>query len=499
MASGAGIKKAGGISFGVSMVTGRLAKDVQTARKLLGGFVSSVTKQIFSLKGALVGLGGALAAGKFVNLIKDQFKAVDALGDTAQALNVTSAALAGLGYAADQSGSSQASIEKGLTKLVKSTNDAASGLGTMAGTYRMLGLDAAKLNQLAPDQQFLAVADAISKLDNKQDQLAATQRIFGKGASDLVGVLRLGSEGLREMQTEAGALGIAIDEKSVRGIQRAMDAFNGFKAGVAGIFRSIAVEIAPFIEGVSDKMKGFLAAGEKGKSVGKAIGGFIIDAVKMIADTAQKAFAGLLRFAAMGMDFFNQLRSSKFAGQMGISAPSVADFQVPLMLKNKAAFLEHEKNLPSTLIDKMTAGIKTETAAEVDGPVRSAAFDALKGVFDKGKGMLGNIAATPGAMLQGMMDNPIAQAQRAMAFADLKSMMGSAPEPGKKISNKIADFNANESGSLAAYQQRIRGKQQFGKAEKIQEKQLDVQEESRDSLKVIAGAFKGFVAEGAVS
>lgn len=189
-------KFTGGISFGVSMATQTLSRNVGFARKLISGFVSSISKQLFSLKGLLVGLGAALASGKFANAIKAQFQAVDKLGDTASALGVTSAALAGLGHAAEQSGSSPEKVASGLAKMVKSTSDAAQGLGTASLAFKQLGLNAGELNKLSPDQQFLQIADAISKVSNEQEQLAITQRIFGRGSSELVNVLRLGSDGL---------------------------------------------------------------------------------------------------------------------------------------------------------------------------------------------------------------------------------------------------------------------------------------------------------------
>lgn len=479
----AGIEKfTGGIVFGVSMATQKLAKDVSTARKMIGGMVGSITKQIFSLKGALVGLGSAIVAGKFANMIKEQFKAVDALGDTAAALNVTSAALAGLGHAADQSGSSQEQIERGLAKLVKSTSDAANGLGTMSQTYKSLGLDAQEMNKLAPDQQFLKMADAISKLTNKQDQLSATQRIFGRGTSSLVGVLRLGSAGLAEMQAEASALGIAIDEKSVRGIQRAMDAFQRFKGAVGGIFRSIAVEIAPVVEGMSDKIANFLASGEKGKSAGKAVGSFIIEAVKTIADVAQQAFAGLLRFAAAGLDFFNQFRSTKIAEKMGISSPTIGEFQAPQRLKNTAAWLEHERNMPSKAIqgaiDGMRAKSITETTEKAASGMSGEQLMDLAGQIGKAIGPsvqrgMATVQLEGGRLFRNLGLDSVLSGSKRFAGQVGKSLMGD----GEKAKQANRGFALTETGSVAAFQQRVRGEQQNGDKIAI---------EQRDLLKAIA-------------
>ena len=461
-------KFTGGIVFGVSMATQTLSKNVSYARKLLGGFVSSVSKQIFSLKGLLVGLGSALVAGKFAGFVKEQFAAVDALGDTAASLNVTAAALAGLGYAADQSGSSQASIEKGLGKLVRASYEAASGLGTMSQTYKKLGLNAKEMNKLSPDQQFLKMADAISGLTNKQDQLAMTQKIFGKGAGDLVGVLREGSGGLQAMMADAEALGISLDAASVKGIQRAMDSFHKFKAAVGGIFRSIAVELAPYIEGITEKMTGFLIEGGRGKEAGKSIGGFIKDILLALADVGQKAFAGLLRFVAMGMDFLNQLRSTKLADKFGISSPTIDEFSAAGKLKNTAAWLEHERNLPSSRINKLAEGIKSETKAEAAGPKANPLGDMLSSAFSQAKGFGSNLLGTPGDILSGVMNSPIAQAQRQLAMANLSKDFGL--NKGKTKYNDLKSFGAEQSGSLAAYQQRVRGAQQF---DKVEVKQLD--------------------------
>lgn len=481
----AGIEKfTGGIVFGVSMATQKLAKDVSSARKMIGGMVGSITKQIFSLKGALVGLGSAIVAGKFANMIKEQFKAVDALGDTAQALNVTSAALAGLGHAADQSGSSQEQIERGLAKLVKSTSDAANGLGTMSQTYKTLGLDAKEMNQLSPDQQFLKMADAISKLTNKQDQLSATQRIFGRGASSLVGVLRLGSAGLAEMQAEASALGIAIDEKSVRGIQRAMDAFQRFRGAVGGIFRSIAAEIAPLIEGMSDKLASFLAAGEKGKSVGKAIGGMILEVVKTAADAIQSAASVLAQMAHEGIRMFIEFRRSFIGQKMGMTPVELGSpiFGAARKAQEIAEKLANPNNMPSVLMEKAFTGMRaksiTETTEKAASGMSGEKLMDLAGQIGKAIGPsvqrgMATVQLEGGRLFRNLGLDSVLSGSKRLAGQVGKSLMGD----GEKLKQGNRGFALTETGSAAAFQQRVRGEQQ--NTDKIAIEQ-------RDLLKAIA-------------
>jgi len=80
----------------------------------------------------------------------------------------------------------------------------------------------------------------------------------------------------------------------------------------------------------------------------------------------------------------------------------------------------------------------------------------------------------------GVKDSPIAQMMRQLLGANLKN--GMAGRGGFNITSSkqtIGDFDAAQSGSLAAYQQRVRGAQQFNK---VEEKQLAVQERIADGI-----------------
>lgn len=431
-----GIKKAGGISFGVSMATSKLASDVKRARTLMGGFVSSTKSMLGGVQGQLAGLIGIGGLGA---LARQSFNTIDALHDTAKSLSVSTEALSGLGHAAEQSGSSQQTLESGLARMTKTTRDASLGMETAARAYSKLGLNAEALNKLSPDKQFMAIADAVKGLGNAQDQLTVTQDIFGRGASELVETLRLGTDGLGAMRDEAEKLGIAINTLDAAKIAKAADQMDRTKKILTGISNDMVIQFGPMVtQALADQATGIsrMTGGEGGETRAEAA--------------------------------------------LRIKTESAAERHRSLLLQAQARHRQKQK----------TPGTSQFNAAAIDKL-------GIK-LKDFGMGAAKGLMATPGQIMQGIMGGQIPQAQRSLFMAQMKQMLfvpeKKKEEEEKKEKRKFspASFGANESGSLAAYQQRVRGMQQMSK---VPEKQLTELEKIRKAMEKNP---VGMVAEGAV-
>jgi hypothetical protein len=258
----------GGINVGVSMDTKKLNRNIKSARKSLVRFVKGVAKA-----GAAIGvLAVAAGAGIFVKLTRDAFGAVDSLAKVSDKIGISTEALAGLRLASEETGASATVLDKALVNLVKTTSEANQGVGLGVRAYKMLGINVEALNKLSADKQFLKVAEAVAKLNNKQDQLAVTTQLLGTRGAALINTLRLGKTGLNEAATAAKNLGIAISRESARGVERAIDAFGRLKLAIGGIATQVAIGIAPALEDMNKRLTEFLTSGGKAKLVGEAIG-----------------------------------------------------------------------------------------------------------------------------------------------------------------------------------------------------------------------------------
>jgi hypothetical protein len=477
----------GQIRFGVSMDTAKLSRDVKKSQSLISRFVSGVTRTMLNFKTVMLGVGAALAAAfgakKIVDGVKSQFAEVDNLAKNAAKLNVTTEALAGLRLAANEAGVESSTLDKALTKLVRNTADAVKGIGTAKDAYETLGLSAAKLNRMSPDQQFMEIANALSKVTNKQDQLSIATDLFGSRASMLINVLRAGRPALEEAAQAADDLGLTVSASAAKGVERAMDAFERFQSVATGIFRSIAIEIAPYIEALSTKIVNFVRVGGKGKALGKSLASYMVKIFGGIADTMQYAAGALTEMAGQGIFAFNQIKQWLYAtAGIGEGMSSEMDLNAGRLM-NRGNALMNPNNMPSSSINEMAQQFAAEAKAQAKLPdeiKKTPAYDALMGFADKLKGTAEKFASTPMQIVDGVVNGAIPKMQRSLLGTALTGAIDKAKAAavaGKAANKKYTSgggFSAIESGSAAAYEQRVRGKQQFDKVAIDQLAQLKI-------------------------
>lgn len=442
-----GIKKAGGISFGVSMATGKLSKDVAKARKTVGGFVGAVQGSLGKLRASFGGIGSAFTAAfsgaAIVGFVTNQFRAIDALHETSQQLGVTTESLSRLGHAADMTETSQERMIAGFTRLGDATRKAMTGLGTAAGAYAKLGIDAEALNRLSPDKQFQAIAEKVGNLSTHQEQLNAAQAIFGKQlGSELLPLLKLGKEGLAGMAAEADKLGITINSVDAEKVAKAADEIAKLKKQLASLGNEAAIEFGPAVARFgNDVMTGLsqMTGGSAGENRAEE---------KLRKQTELKQ----ARAAQMTAEVQARMRARK------------------------------QKEWGDTLWQRAAASNARDKR-------QGAAFAGIRdNLAGKAGGFLSGLGTTAQQIASGVMTSSAARGQRQSALQDILSK--SLFTGGKKATDAtwaktqrktspIADFDAARSGSLAAYQQRVRGSQQFSK---VEEKQLAVQERIADGI-----------------
>lgn len=176
----------------------------------------------------------------------------DELAKASTRTGVSVEKLSALKYAADQSGSSLEGLEGGLRKMSKFVVEAAKGSDTARGTLRNLGLTFDDLKSLSPDEQFVAIAEALSKVQNPTVKAALAMEVFGKGATELIPLMDGGAAGINELTQRAKELGLTWTTKDAKAAEefgdRLDDLWHVMKRGVAivgsavvPIFRQAAV------------------------------------------------------------------------------------------------------------------------------------------------------------------------------------------------------------------------------------------------------------------
>ena len=248
---------------------------------------STTTKKLL---GAGLAVGAGAAAVGIAGMVR-QMGALDKTAKLAARSGFSAKTIAGMGFAAEQSGSDVASMNKAFDKFSRSMGEATQGTGAASDALGMLGLNIEDLMGMNPDQRLLAVSDAIAGLRDPALQAQAAADLFGRSGVELVNVLGMGSEGIKKFQAEADRLGLGFDAAELAKVEAANDAINRVKRSIGGLFGSMAVEFAPAIEAISDGLLSLMAKFRATFGPITALVASAFDAVRDVATDAATVMA----------------------------------------------------------------------------------------------------------------------------------------------------------------------------------------------------------------
>jgi hypothetical protein len=178
-----------------------------------------------AITGGAITAAGAGILGVFGAASKAFATAGANLDDMSARTGVGAAALSGLGYAAEQSGSDLGTVEKGLIGMTKTMAGAAEGAKGKVEALEALGTSYDELKNLAPEKQFEVLADKISKVEDPIERSALSMKVFGKAGQQLLPLFADGAEGIRALTGEAEQLGLVMsdeDSKAAAALDDAM-------------------------------------------------------------------------------------------------------------------------------------------------------------------------------------------------------------------------------------------------------------------------------------
>lgn len=202
---------------------------------------------------------GAVAATGLLALSLAGIKAGDSLAKTASKLGIAAGELAGLRFAAEQTGVPLRTLDMGLQRMVRRVSEAARGTGEAQAAIRELGLDAKELNRQTPDEIFRQIADAMESVGSQSDRVRLSFKIFDSEGVGLANTLAAGREQLVKYADEARKLGLTLGAKQLVNIQAAADAQNRVGKAFAGLGRQLGATLAPAITKISNATANFVS------------------------------------------------------------------------------------------------------------------------------------------------------------------------------------------------------------------------------------------------
>lgn len=222
--------------------------DIGKSLKGLGSTFMSDFKRLGvvagAATGAILGTGAAVyhVTRGFVDWADDIGDSAEALGISTQALQTWQFAAATVGVEGGKMTASIAKLSKAIMEGGKSTNAA----------LAKLHINSARLKTLKLDDQLKVVAEAFSRYKGL-DKTALSMKLFGKSGYQLTGILSKGAKGFEEFKKTGIETGAVLDDNAAQAAGDAATALDKFGITMTGLRNNIAIQFVPMLGRLADR------------------------------------------------------------------------------------------------------------------------------------------------------------------------------------------------------------------------------------------------------
>jgi hypothetical protein len=259
----------------------RLQSDVAGLRSGMGALVAIQGTQLF----ASFVSGATAAARSLVGMGAAATEAISQQNDLASRLGLTYGELAGLSYAGSLVGVSTDQIGAAMTRAQVTFAKAADGSKQANAAFAQLGLSVADLNGLSTEQQFEAIAQAISELPSEAERAAAAVAVFGRAGVALLPMFNEGAAGIRAAREEADRFGLTLNSTQTGNVDAMGDSFDKVRAAIQGVINQVTAYLAPAVTAISTAFTDMVGS-IGGANIGQAIGDGILQGARYFAEVA---------------------------------------------------------------------------------------------------------------------------------------------------------------------------------------------------------------------
>lgn len=222
-----------------------LTKGLRSAQAKLKSFGRG-----FSVAGGVVAAAGSSALAPMLAATTAFASSGDELSKAADKTGASVESLSELRHAATQSAVSFKTLGTALNKSQRNLAEAAKGDLVAAEAFDALGLSVDELIQMSPDQQFEAIADRISKIEDPAMRTAAAMDVFGKSGAELMPLILGGAEGIESLRAEARALGLQVSGKDASAATLLGDTWANVKKTLGAVVFQVGAALAPALTDV---------------------------------------------------------------------------------------------------------------------------------------------------------------------------------------------------------------------------------------------------------
>jgi hypothetical protein len=245
------------ISDLVISIAGDIASLRQSCDQMVGA-VEDMAGKIDGLAGkaqkALVGIAAGIASiatiKSFEQSIENAIEYAASLDKVARQSGTTASALSGLVAVGKLSHTTAEEIAGGLQKVQKQMVDVASGGGKAQLAFKALGLDVRDANGNLKDADgfILEVANKLTNLDSKTQQVAYAMQIFGKSGANLIPFL--------QDLAEKGEIVGKITDEQAHAAHEYMKTLMALETAKKSLYQTIAQQLLPILQAVAEMFLG---------------------------------------------------------------------------------------------------------------------------------------------------------------------------------------------------------------------------------------------------
>lgn len=229
--------------FKATLDTGPLTQQLQGVTKQ----VQTVTEKMNRVASAAKAAFAAVATGVVGQAIKRQIDYADALGETAEKLNISTEALSEYRYAAELSGVSTEALQSGLSRLNRQIVD-------NSDKFAELGINVKNADGSFRDSTDVMgeLAEVISQMPDGAEKAALAMEFFGRSGAELIPLLNRGKEGIAALADEARSMGLVITQDQADAAGAFNDSLDKINKTIQGVTIAAFAALSPYIQQVAD-------------------------------------------------------------------------------------------------------------------------------------------------------------------------------------------------------------------------------------------------------
>lgn len=398
--------KSEGIKAGLQDINSDIKKSEKEWKRSFG----AIEQQMTSLGTKMAVLGAAISAAIGLT-VKSYASAGGAVYDMAKKTGFTTEAISKLKYAAEQSGTSIDTVVIAVKNLNNALVSAGEGSATTIKAFERIGLKLSDIKGLSPEDQFIKVATALSKVTDQSIKSATAVDLFGKSGTDLLPLLSEGADGIQELMDRAVELGVVFDDISARKAKDMEDAITDLTTSFAGLKNELGAVLSdilkPYIETTTDAISGTRQWAEENKVLSGLLGTLAVDSG--VALTSLGALSLMLPKLTALFRTFN-LSLSSGLGITALAAAGITAVQFGTSQLKKSGDISAEISGYNAQGSQQNWSLDLEAAEKYEKALRERI--ALFEEMGKGKAQ--------GKQINGVMDltDPLSPAQREQVARD---------------------------------------------------------------------------------